>query len=128
MRTEIKRSLINKYFSKELLYKIYLTTKQHDLDNNEKAMFISLQNRRISTRAVENLVKKFSKEAAPLKKISPHKLRSTFGTELYRETKDIYIVADVLGHKDVNTTKKHYAAISEDMRRSVASKVSLKDN
>ena len=38
MRTEIKRSLINKYFSKELLYKIYLTTKQHDLDNNEKAM------------------------------------------------------------------------------------------
>ena len=76
-------------------------------------------------RAVEDLVKKFAKEATPLKKISPHKLRSTFGTNLYRETKDIYIVADVLGHRDVNTTKKHYAAISEDMRKNVANKVKL---
>lgn len=96
------------------------------LDKEEKAMFISLQDKRISIRAVENLVKKFAKEASPLKKISPHKLRSTFGTNLYRETKDIYIVADVLGHKDVNTTKKHYAAISEDMRKSVAGAVTLR--
>jgi len=88
-------------------------------------MFISLQNKRISIRAVENLVKKFAEQASPLKKISPHKLRSTFGTNLYKETKDIYIVADVLGHKDVNTTKKHYAAISEDMRKSVADKIKI---
>ena len=89
-------------------------------------MFLSLQNKRLCTRAVENLVKKFAKESSPLKKISPHKLRSTFGTNLYRETKDIYIVADVLGHKDVNTTKRHYAAISEDLRKSVADKIKLK--
>ena len=95
------------------------------IDENEKALFISLQNRRICTRAVENLVKKFARESTPLKKISPHKLRSTFGTNLYRETNDIYIVADVLGHKDVNTTKKHYAAISEDMRKGVAKKVKI---
>lgn len=97
-----------------------------ELDKDEKAMFISLQRKRISVRAVEDLVKKFAKEASPLKNISPHKLRSTFGTNLYRETKDIYIVADVLGHKDVNTTKKHYAAISEDMRKSVANKVKIR--
>ncbi len=95
------------------------------LDKDEQAMFISLQNKRISVRAVENLVKKFAKVASPLKKISPHKLRSTFGTNLYKETKDIYIVADVLGHKDVNTTKRHYAAISEDMRRNVANVIKL---
>lgn len=99
-----------------------------ELPNDEKAMFISLQRKRISVRAVENLVKKFAKEASPLKNISPHKLRSTFGTNLYRETKDIYIVADVLGHKDVNTTKRHYAAISEDMRKSVADKVKLRND
>ncbi len=97
------------------------------ISQEEKAMFISLQNKRISIRAVENLVKKFAKIASPLKKISPHKLRSTFGTNLYRETKDIYIVADVLGHKDVNTTKKHYAAINEDMRKSVANILQLRD-
>ena len=95
------------------------------LDKDEQAMFISLQNKRISVRAVENLVKKFAQIASPLKKISPHKLRSTFGTNLYKETKDIYIVADVLGHKDVNTTKRHYAAISEDMRKNVANIIKL---
>lgn len=99
--------------------------KELPLDKDEHAMFVSLQNKRICVRAVENLVKKFAKESTPLKKISPHKLRSTFGTNLYRETKDIYIVADVLGHKDVNTTKRHYAAISEDMRKSIAGRVKI---
>jgi site-specific recombinase XerD len=75
---------------------------------------------------MEKLVKKYAKVATPLKNISPHKLRSTYGTNLYRETKDIHIVAEVLGHKDINTTKKHYAAISDDIRKSVAGKVKLK--
>ncbi len=116
------------YFSKEvaLALKTWLEKRATlNLPEDENAMFISLQNKRISIRAVENLVKKFAQIATPLKKISPHKLRSTFGTNLYKETHDIYIVADVLGHKDVNTTKKHYAAISEDMRKDVADKVKI---
>ena len=116
------------YFSKEvaLSLKTWLEKRATlNLPEDENAMFISLQNKRISIRAVENLVKKFAQIATPLKKISPHKLRSTFGTNLYKETHDIYIVADVLGHKDVNTTKKHYAAISEDMRKDVADKVKI---
>lgn len=116
------------YFSNEVAEALKKWLKKRvtlGLDADENAMFISLQKKRISVRAVEDLVKKFAKEATPLKKISPHKLRSTFGTNLYRETNDIYIVADVLGHKDVNTTKKHYAAISEDMRKSVANKVKI---
>ena len=92
------------------------------------ALFLSLQIRRISVRAVENLVKKYAACAAPLKKISPHKLRSTFGTNLYKATSDIYMVADVLGHRDVNTTKKHYAAIEEDHRKIAAKVVKLRDN
>ena len=84
---------------------------------DEKALFVSLQNRRISTRAIQELVKKYARIISPLKKITPHKLRSTFGTNLYRQTGDIYVVADCLGHKDVNTTKKHYAAITEDVRK-----------
>ncbi len=95
---------------------------------SEKALFLSLQNKRISVRSVQMLVKKYSELVTPLKNITPHKLRSTYGTNLYRETKDIYVVADVLGHKDVNTTKRHYAAISDDIRRSAARKVKLRDN
>ena len=72
-------------------------------------------------------MKKYASRVTSLKKITPHKLRSTYGTSLYRETGDIYLVADVLGHKDVNTTRKHYAAIEEDRRRSAANIVKLRE-
>lgn len=101
-------------------------SKKSIIDTN--ALFLSLQMRRISVRAVQNLVKKYAKIAAPNKNISPHKLRSTYGTNLYRETQDIYIVADVLGHKDVNTTKKHYAAISDSLRRKASKVIKLRDS
>ena len=97
-------------------------------DGSINALFLSMQNRRISVRSVENLVKKYSKLVTSLKHITPHKLRSTYGTSLYRETGDIYLVADVLGHKDVNTTRKHYAAIDDDRRRSAAKYVRLRDD
>lgn len=96
-------------------------------DGSINALFLSLQNRRITVRAVENLVKKYSKLVTTLKNITPHKLRSTYGTNLYRETGDIYLVADVLGHKDVNTTKKHYAAIDDDSRRRAAKFIKLRE-
>ena len=91
-------------------------------------MFLSLQNNRLSVRAVQGLVGKYTTIAVPLKNISPHKLRSTYGTMLYNETDDIYLVADVLGHKDVNTTKKHYAAIDEERRKSASGAVKFKDD
>ena len=93
---------------------------------DSNALFLSNKKRRITVRAVENLVQKYAKIVSPLKKISPHKLRSTYGTQLYKATGDIYVVADILGHKDVNTTRKHYAAISDDTRRAVVGKVKLK--
>ena len=99
-----------------------------DLSPNENALFLSLQNKRISVRAIQELVKKYAKIITPLKKITPHKLRSTFGTNLYRETQDIYLVADFLGHSDVNTTKKHYAAQSEDFRRKAIKSVKLRED
>ncbi len=106
----------------------YLEYKERNADiiKEPYALFLSNNKNRITVRAVENLVQKYAKIVSPLKKISPHKLRSTYGTQLYKATGDIYIVADVLGHKDVNTTRKHYAAISDDNRRGVVGKVKLK--
>lgn len=111
LKTYLPYRLANKHVSKE-----------------EKALFLSLQNKRIGVRSVEILVKKYSKLVTPLKHITPHKLRSTYGTNLYKETGDIYVVADVLGHRDVNTTKKYYAAITDDIRRNAANKVKLREN
>ena len=95
---------------------------------HEGAFFLSMQNKRMSVRSVENLVKKYARIISPLKKITPHKLRSTYGTNLYKETGDIYLVADVLGHSDVNTTKKHYAAIEDDRRKSARNAVKLRES
>lgn len=99
------------------------------LPGHEDALFLSIQKRRITQRAVQNLVKKYAMVAAPLKKrISPHKLRSTFGTNLYQATGDIYLVADVLGHSDVNTTRRHYAAMTDERKRKAAANVLLPDS
>lgn len=123
------------YFSREVqdALEVYLDWREKrlikcDLLESENALFISLQNKRITVRAVENLVKKYTGIVNPLKSVSPHKLRSTYGTALYRETKDIYMVAEVLGHRDVNTTKKHYAAMDEDIKREASTKVVLRKN
>lgn len=121
------------YFSDEVAQalKDYLSLRSgiEPLPGHEQALFLSLQRRRMSVRAVEQMVKKYARVAVPLKRrISPHKLRSTFGTNLYRETGDIYLVADVLGHSDVNTTRRHYAAQSDDARRAAARRVRLRED
>ena len=106
----------------------YLEERKSNETYDLPPLFLSLQNKRIGVQTVANLVKKYAKIAAPLKKITPHKLRSTYGTMLYQGTGDIYLVADVLGHKDINTTKKHYAAMSEENRKRAAKVVKLRDD
>ncbi|MGN0161233.1 MAG: tyrosine-type recombinase/integrase [Lachnospiraceae bacterium] len=98
------------------------------LPGHENALFLSYQKKRLSVRSVEKLVKKYAQTVTTLKKITPHKLRSTYGTNLYQETGDIYLVADVLGHKDVNTTKKHYADILDETKRRARNAVKLREN
>lgn len=115
---EVREALLDYLDERELI-----TAKE----GSEDALFLSMQKKRISVRAVENLVKKYSRTVTTLKNITPHKLRSTYGTQLYKETGDIYLVADVLGHKDVNTTRKHYAAIEDERRRRAAGKVKLRE-
>lgn len=119
------------YFGEEVerALREYLEQRKHMIPEagHENALFLSMQNRRMAVRSIENLVKKYASRVTTLKKITPHKLRSTYGTSLYRETGDIYLVADVLGHKDVNTTRKHYASMEEERRRSAANMVRLRE-
>ena len=119
------------YFGAEVEYALqdYLSEREHIVpeEGSEEALFLSMQRKRINVRSVEKMVKKYAQLVTPLKKITPHNLRSTYGTNLYRETGDIYLVADVLGHSDVNTTKKHYAALEDERRRSARNKVQLRE-
>jgi site-specific recombinase XerD len=100
--------------------------KIETLEGHENALFLSIRRRRITIQGIEDLVRDFASQVTTLKHITPHKLRSTFGTNLYRETDDIYLVAEVLGHNDINTTKKHYAATDEYRKRHAAKMVKLR--
>ncbi len=120
------------YFSDEVLkylseYMNYRKTISNVDTKSNDALFLSLQNKRITARQVQKIVKKYATGVVPLKHITPHKLRSTFGTNLYQETDDIYLVASVLGHNDVNTTKKHYAAIEDNKKRLARNTVKLRN-
>lgn len=120
------------YFGHEVekALKKYLEVRKNivPVAGHEHALFYSTQRKRIGIQAVENLVKKYAGAITTTKKITPHKLRSTYGTTLYQETGDIYLVADVLGHRDVNTTKKHYAAMDDARRRKAATAVHLRED
>lgn len=88
--------------------------------DDEPALFLSSRKRRLSVRSIQDMVSKYSEATLINKKVSPHKMRSTYGTALYNKTGDIRLVADVLGHKDINTTAKHYANIEEEHRKIAA--------
>ena len=115
----------NVYFSNDIkeVLEAYIEERKQRYAN---ALFLTLQGKRMSTRNVESLVDKYAKLADIMDKVTPHTLRRTYGTALYKETGDIYLVADVLGHTDVNTTKKHYAALEDSRRKSAREAVKLR--
>lgn len=93
-------------------------------NNTDSAFFLSMQHKRLSVRNVEMLIKGYAQKAGLNTKVTPHALRRTFGTNLYEETGDIYLVADALHHASVETTKRHYAKMSKDHKRIAATKSS----
>lgn len=119
------------YFGEEVLDALldYLEERKHMIpaEGHENAFFLSSQMKRIGVRTVEKLVTKYASLVTSIKHITPHKLRSTYGTTLYQETGDIYLVADVLGHSDVNTTRRHYAAQEDERRRRARNAVTLRE-
>ena len=106
----------------------YLVEREgiHPLPGHENALFYSDRNTRITERTVERLVKSYGSAIAPNKKVSPHTLRRTFGTNLYEDSSDIYLVADALGHNDINTTKKHYAALDTTRKKLTIRKLRIR--
>lgn len=119
------------YFSDEAAdyLQAYLEQRKNDkdADDNETALFLSSRKKRMCVRAIEMMVKKHASRYVPTKKITPHKLRATYATNLYKETGDIYLVAETLGHKDVTTTKEHYANMSEEHKRENRNRIQFKN-
>ena len=97
----------------------YINYERKSDSDDLNALFISRKGQRITVRSVERMVKKYTASVVPAKNITPHKLRSTFATNLYEETGDIYVTADALGHASMQTVKK-YTNLSDERRRKAA--------
>ena len=73
------------------------------------------------------MVKNMRVLVTPPKKITPISFRAPTAPAFTGETGDIYLVASVLGHSDVNTTRKHYAAQEDQRRKSARNIVQLRE-
>ena len=96
------------------------------IKGHENALFLSSQNKRISTRSVEIMVPKYAKLAGIQKKVTPHTLRRSYGTALYNGTGDIYLVAGTLGHADINTARRHYVELEDERKRDNRNAIKLR--
>ena len=87
--------------------KAWLLKREILLDGkNEQALFISANRERMSTTAVSTIVEKYS-SVIPGKHITPHKLRATFGTQVYNATHDIYLTQKAMNHSSPMITEKY---------------------
>lgn len=100
----------NKYrvinFGDNLKQKLIACIEDRNLyypDVETNALFISRKRNRMSVSAVEDMIEKYTKNID--KPITPHKLRATCATNLYKKTGDIYMVAEQLGHANIATSK-----------------------
>jgi len=98
-----------------------LNERSRYVRKNVDALFLSIQGNRISKRAVQNLIAKYMAILKTLghntEGFSVHKMRSTFATLLLRETDNLAIVQDALGHSDPRTTRIYAKVLDEQLKR-----------
>ena len=71
------------------------------------ALFLSRRGRRLSTRAMDFIVRRLGEEAALEEPLSAHALRHTCMTNLVRAGYDLVLVAEIAGHKRLETTRRY---------------------
>jgi len=105
------------YMTDDLQIQLLYYLEAIDTSDENTPLFLSREKTRLADNSIRDMVVKYIEFAGIKKRITPHKLRSTFGTALHRKTKDIFVVAQILGHASVNTTRKYYVAMDEDIKR-----------
>lgn len=83
------------------------------------ALFVSQYKRRMTTQAVRDLVAKYTKVIAN-KHITPHKLRASAATNLAASGVSIQAIAKVLGHENIQTTKRYVEVLESETREATS--------
>lgn len=94
--------------------------KDYKPKDDENAVFLNRFGERMGVRGIEKLIKKYTAAILPdkLEKITPHKLRSTFATQMYEKTRDIELVRSKLGQNSHGVVLKYARAKQQDMENS----------
>lgn len=92
-------------------------------------LFISRQHNRYAVRSIQTMVKKYTNMALGKDNhITPHKMRSTFGTALYEDTGDIELVSKTLGHKSILMASERYVKFPEEKKKAAANRRVLRED
>ena len=86
---------------------------------NISRVFTTLKNNKMDTSNTRKMIKKYAKKADINKKISPHTLRHTFATDLYRDSKNIRLVQKALGHSNLSTTMIYTHIVDDELEQAL---------
>lgn len=104
----------------ELLRK-WRERQQKDVNTSCDFVFTTLDGEPLQNRYIQTMVKRLSAKAGINKNVSPHTLRHTFATDLYRETKNIRLVQKALGHSDLSTTMIYTHIVDDELENALKS-------
>lgn len=117
-----KEDKVNKYEMSSYVMSIlleWINDRNNILGNTtQNALFISNQKTRIAQKSVSRIVHKYASDINE-KHITPHKLRATYGTQLYNITKDIYFVQKCMNHSSPQVTERYIRGCDGVTKRAV---------
>jgi integrase/recombinase XerD len=87
--------------------------------NGTNYFFTTYSGTKLSRIYIYNMVRNYTKRAGIDKEISPHTLRHTFGTNFYRQTKDIETLRKILGHAHIGTTQIYVTLANIDIEKAM---------